>query len=232
MRAARLTLIGLLAVGAIVAGAAVYSTFPRRSGSVRVAGLSGPVRIETDALGIPTIRAGSPTEAAFGLGYVHARDRLWQMEFQRRIGSGRLSEILGDRLVETDRFLRTVGFRRAAAEGLRALSPAARAQLDAYAAGVNQYLATSSARPIEFRLLRITAEPYDAVDSLVWSKMMAWDLGSANSANEIRRARFAAAVGAARAAELLPPVPAKPTILDDEEWTRTSDFAMRDSGGK
>src|SRR6476646_4222915 len=188
MRAARLTLIGLLAAGAIVAGAAVYSTFPRRSGTVRVAGLSGPVRIETDALGIPTIRAGSPLEAAFGLGYVHARDRLWQMELQRRIGSGRLSEILGERLVETDRFLRTVGFRRAAAAALAGLAPAVRAQLDAYSAGANQFLATSKARPIEFRLLRIAAEPFDAVDSLVWSKMMEWDLASGNSSGEIRRA--------------------------------------------
>jgi penicillin G amidase len=206
------------AAGAILCGAAVRSTFPRRSGSVRVAGLGGPVRIETDTHGVPTIRAASPADATFGLGYVHARDRLWQMEFQRRIGSGRLSEILGERLVETDRFLRTVGFRRAAADALRVLTPAARAQLDAYAAGVNQYLATSSARPIEFRLLRVSAAPFDAVDCLVWSKMMAWDLASANSSNEIRRARFIAAVGPERASELLPPAPAEPTILSDDEW--------------
>ena len=140
------------------------------------------------------------------------------MEFQRRIGAGRLSEILGARLVETDRFLRTVGFRRAAADALRALTPPTRARLDAYAAGINQYLATSTARPIEFRLLRASAAPFDAVDCLVWSKMMAWDLASANASNEIRRARFIAAVGPGRAAELLPPVPAEPTILQDDEW--------------
>src|SRR5512140_1985200 len=99
MRALRLVLIGLVLAAALLGALAVFSTFPRRDGSVRVAGIAGPVRIETDSLGIPTIRAGSPLEAAFGLGYAHARDRLWQMEFQRRIGSGRLSEILGERLV-------------------------------------------------------------------------------------------------------------------------------------
>ena len=193
--------VGFLAAAAAILGAlAIGSTFPRQSGSVTVRGLAGPVSIATDAFGIPTIRAQTPADATFALGYVHARDRLWQMEFQRRIGAGRLSEILGQRLVATDRFLRTVGFRRAAAQALQALTPETRAQLSAYAAGINQYLATSRARPIEFRLLRTSAAPFDAVDCLVWSKMMAWDLGSANSSNEIRRARFIAAVGPERTA--------------------------------
>jgi len=232
MRAALLLLGGLVAAGAILCAVAVRSTFPGESGSVRVAGIAGPVRIETDSLGVPTIRAGSPEDATFGLGFVHARDRLWQMEFQRRIGSGRLSEVLGRRLVPTDRFLRTVGFRRAAENALRALSAGTRARLDAYAAGINQFLATSSARPIEFRLLRVGAAPFDAVDCLVWSKMMAWDLASANSSNEIRRARFVAAVGPERAAELLPPVPAEPTILRDDEWKGVSDFGLRSPGSR
>ena len=194
-----------------------------------VRGLAGPVAIATDAFGIPTIRATTPADAAFALGYVHARDRLWQMEFQRRIGSGRLSEILGPRLVATDRFLRTVGFRRAAAAALPSLAPAARAQLNAYAAGINQYLATASARPIEFRLLRTSAAPFTAVDCLVWSKMMAWDLASGNASNEIRRARFLAAVGPERAAELLPPVPSEPTILQDDEWKAIASSSARAS---
>ena len=154
------------------------------------------------------------------------------MEFQRRIGSGRLSEVLGERLVETDRFLRTIGFRRAAADALQALAPATRAQLDAYAAGINQYLATSSARPIEFRLLRTSAAPFDAVDCLVWSKMMAWDLASANASSEIRRSRFIAAVGPERASELLPPVPAVPTILQDDEWKAIADSSSRISDSR
>jgi penicillin amidase len=218
MRSGLLAIAALLTAGALLCVAAVASTFPRENGAVRVEGISGPVTIATDALGVVTIRAASIPDACFGLGYAHARDRLWQMEFQRRIGAGRLSEILGGRMIETDRFLRTIGFRRAAAQALGGLASPVRAQLEAYAAGVNQYLATSSARPIEFRLLRVRPEPFDVVDCLTWGKMMAWDLASSNATNEIRRARFVAAVGPERAAELFPPVPAEPTILRDEEW--------------
>ena len=224
MRSALLALAALLTAGVLVGIAAIASTFPRENGAARVEGIAGPVTIETDALGVVTIRAGSDRDACFGLGYAHARDRLWQMEFQRRIGSGRLSEILGRRMIETDRFLRTIGFRRAAARALGGLTASVRAQLEAYAAGANQYLATSSARPIEFRLLRVRPEPFDAVDCLTWGKMMAWDLASVNATNEIRRARFIAAVGPQRAAELFPPVPAEPTILRDEEWKE--DFGL------
>src|SRR6266508_757797 len=218
MRAALLALTALAAAGAILCAWAVRSTFPRESGTQRVAGIVERVRIETDLQGIVTIRANRPLDAIFGIGYVHARDRLWQMDFQRRIGSGRLSEILGKRLVETDRFLRTIGFRRAAEEALRSLAPGARAQLDTYVAGVNHFLGTSGSRPIEFRLLRFSPEPFNAADCLVWAKMMAWDLASVNAANEVRRARFVEAVGARRAAELFPPVPSEPTVLRDEEW--------------
>ena len=163
----------LLVCGALAAGAfalivfAALSTFPRKSGTLRVAGIHGAVTIAEDANGVPTIRAASGADAVFGLGYAHARDRLWQMEFQRRVGAGRLAEILGKRLVATDRFLRTIGFRRAAAEAFKRLAPDARALLDAYVAGINQYLAGSPALPVEFRLLRVSPRPFDAVDCLV-----------------------------------------------------------------
>jgi penicillin amidase len=209
---------------AVSAGAVVLllfvlalSTFPRMSGTVRVAGLSAPVTIETDAHGVPTIRAASEADALFGLGYVHARDRLWQIEYQRRIGSGRLAEVLGRRVVETDRFLRTIGFRRAAESAWRALAEGERHLIEVYTRGLNAYLATSSARPIEFRLLRCPVTPFEPVDALAWAKLMAWDLAG-NARTEIRRARFAAAVGEKGAAELLPPVPETPTILFDAEW--------------
>jgi penicillin amidase len=134
---------------------------------VRVEGLEAPLTIETDAFGVPTIRAASARDALFGLGYVHARDRLWQIEYQRRVGAGRLAEILGPRLVETDRFLRTVGFRRAALAAWEGLSAETRASVEAYVRGLNAYVATSSARPIEFRILRCRAEPFDPVDGIV-----------------------------------------------------------------
>jgi penicillin amidase len=224
MRSALAVLAALAAAVSIFAAVLVLSTFPKEQGNVRVAGLSAPVRIETDRHGIVTVRASNASDAIFGLGYAHARDRLWQMEFQRRIASGRLAEILGARLVETDRFLRTVGFRRAAAEAFSGLSGPARTQLEAYVAGVNQFLATSSARQIEWRLLQASPESFEPVDCLGWGKVMAWDLASENAASEIRRARFVAALGPERAAELFPPVPAEPTVLLDQEWKTISDF--------
>ena len=214
-----------IAVGLVVAAIVlallvlIASTFPKKSGRVRVAGLTALVTIETDARGVPTIRASSASDALFGLGYVHARDRLWQIEYQRRIGSGRLAEILGSKLVETDRFLRTIGFRRAALSAWEGLPAETRASVDAYVRGLNAFLATSSSLPVEFRILRFRPEPFDPVDGILWGKLMAWDLAG-NARNEIRRSRFVAAVGPQRAAELLPPVPAVPTILEDEEWQK------------
>ncbi|HKF43985.1 MAG TPA: penicillin acylase family protein [Thermoanaerobaculia bacterium] len=225
----------LAAVAALLAGVVLFaaavalSTFPTREGTQPLAGIAGPIRIETDSHGLVTIRALSAGDAIFGLGYAHARDRLWQMEFQRRIAAGRLSEILGKRLVETDRFLRTIGFRRAAETALARLSAEARSQLDSYAAGVNAFLASSSGRPLEMRLLRVEPELFTAADSLGWAKIMAWDLASGNAAGEIRRARIAAALGAEKAAELFPEVPEQPTIVQDDEWKTISDFGFRTS---
>jgi len=208
---------GLALAGVLLAFYLVRRTFPRESGSVRLAGLSAPVSIATDGRGVPRIRAGSIPDAFFGLGYAHAKDRLWQMEFQRRVGSGRLAEILGNKLVPADGFLRTIGFRRAAEEAWRVAAPGARELLEAYSRGVNAYLETSPARSIEFRILRVSPEPWQPADSLVWAKMMAWDLAG-NARDEIRRARFVAAVGRQKASELLPLAAAEPAILSEEEW--------------
>ena len=212
---AAVALVAVLAIVGLVF--LLLSTFPARSGRVRVAGLRHSIRIVTDPRGVPTIRAGSFDDALFGLGWAHARDRLWQMELQRRVGSGRLAEALGAKLLPTDRFLRTVGFRRAAEAALRALSPEARGRLSAYRSGVNAYLASSMARPIETTILRISVTPFDEADCLVWSKLMAWDLAG-NAVSELRRAHLIARVGPDRADQLLAPAPAVPTILRDEEW--------------
>jgi penicillin amidase len=131
------------------------------------------------------------------------------MEFQRRIGNGRLSEIFGAATIPQDRFLRTVGFGRVARSAWNALAPDARQKIDAYVLGVNAFLAAhhGSALPPEFTLLGFEPEPWTGADVIVWSKMMAWDL-SANYAFELLRRDLSARVGDARSAELLPPYPA------------------------
>src|SRR5262245_8401075 len=113
---ARLSLYALLA--ALAAGLAAYwylrQSLPKTSGEVRVAGIAQPVEILRDAHGIPHIFAASIEDANFALGYVHAQDRLWQMEMNRRIAAGRLAELLGEGALDSDRFLRTLGVRRVA----------------------------------------------------------------------------------------------------------------------
>jgi penicillin amidase len=212
--------LALLAAIVLVGGGGGYlwlrRALPQTSGSLQVTGLGAPVQIVRDVDGVPHIRAQSEPDALFGLGYAHAQDRLWQMEFQRRIANGRLSEVFGEGTLETDTFLRTLGVARAARSALENLAPDARASLEAYAAGVNAFVAGHRGRlPVEFSILGVTPEPWRPEDSLAWAKMMAWDLGG-NWSEEIMRVRLEAALGAQAAAELMPAyTPDGPLILPD-----------------
>ncbi|MFZ4649382.1 MAG: penicillin acylase family protein [Rubrivivax sp.] len=197
-----LTLLGLAVV---VAGWYGWRASPRTEGTLDLPGLKAEVRIERDAHGIPTIRAGSLEDALFGLGVVHAQDRLWQMETHRRIGAGRLAEAFGPPALNNDRFLRALGVRRAAQAQWERASADSRAALVAYTAGVNAVIARAmGARPPEFVLLGLQPEPWDPVDSLAWAVMMAWDLGG-NWTTEMQRLRLSAKLPVARIDEFLPP---------------------------
>jgi penicillin amidase len=172
---------------------------------VSLQGLSAPVDIVRDASAVPHIFAATKLDGLFGLGYVHAQDRLWQMEFQRRIGHGRLSEIFGAATIPQDRFLRTVGFGRAARAAWTATPESAKSDVNAYVAGINAFIATHHGRrlPPEFSLLRFEPEPFTGADVLVWVKMMAWDL-SANYSFELLRHDLVRTVGVDRMQALMP----------------------------
>src|SRR5262249_56714814 len=115
---------------------------PAIGGNSKVGGVPASVEIVRDADAIPHIIASNKLDGLFGLGYAHAQDRLWQMEFQRRIGHGRLSEVLGAATLPQDRFLRTVGFGRAAKTAWASTPGWAKRQIDAYVAGVNAFIGT------------------------------------------------------------------------------------------
>ena len=211
-------LLTLVVLVGLLAGAGYFylkQSLPVIEGTIRIAGPGAPIEVLRDSYGIPHIRAQSLADAYFGLGFVHAQDRLWQMDIDRRIAAGRLAEILGPKALATDRFMRTLGVRRAADASLAKLDPGTRKLLDAYAAGVNAFLATHPVPPPEFWLLRTQPEPWTAADSIAWSKMLAWDLG-ANWRNELLRMRLAQTLPLARIEELLPPYPgdAPPKIAD------------------
>ncbi len=194
----------LAAGGAGIVAWLAFASLPQLSGEIRLAGLEAEVTVTRDALGIPLIEASSERDAAMALGFVHAQDRLWQMEMSRRIGAGRLAEVVGEQGVGTDRFMRTLGLYRAAEAALPHLSEEAIAWLEAYAAGVNALIQDRS-RPLppEFLLLRHRPEPWVPADSLVLVKTMALSLIESWQ-RELTRATVLADLPAEAMADLWP----------------------------
>lgn len=186
---------------------------PQTQGTLRLPGLKRQAEVLRDRWGVPHIYAGTADDLFFCQGYVHAQDRLWQMDLQRRLGSGRLSEVFGEATLEVDRFFRVVGLNRAAEAEAETLDAETRGVLVSYAAGINAYIDAHQGRlPLEFGLLRFKPEPWRLVDSLYWAKVMAWNL-SCNWSSELIRARLAARLGADQAADLEPSYPAQSPIL-------------------
>ena len=189
-----------------LAGGAYYMLMrrplPRKKGEVHLKGLHETVEVITDRYGVPHIYAQNEDDLFFAQGYIHAQERLWQMEFNRRIGSGRLSEIFGELALEPDRFARRVGMHRASAAAAEQLPEDSKRIFCAYAQGVNAFIENNKNKlPIEFFLMRFTPEPWQITDSIQWSKMMGWNLGG-NWETEVIRARIVAKLGAERAAKL------------------------------
>ena len=177
-------------------------SLPTTHGTLSANGLQAEVRIERDEHGVPHIKATSEHDAFFAMGYVHAQDRLWQMDYRRRLGSGRLSEILGKDSLPVDKLMRTLGLRQASERAVDALAPDERAALRAYADGVNAWLAAHPALPPEYRYFGVTPEPWTESDSLLMVKLLALGLGG-NYKEELTNQIIVKHLGAARASELL-----------------------------
>jgi penicillin amidase len=208
----------LLALLLIALGGGLYlylrSALPQTDGRIMLAGPKAEIRVERDADGVPRIIAQDDEDLAFGLGFVHTQERLFQMELQRRYGAGRLSEIFGPDAVAVDRQMRVLGLYRAAEAEIPFLSAAMNRALEAYAAGVNAFLRSRrGALPPEFLLLGFAPEPWRPADSLVWGKLMAVQVGG-NYRGELLRARMARTISAADLAFLYPEYPqGAPTTL-------------------
>lgn len=176
---------------------------PKTSGDIKLPGVNHNVETYFDNWGVPHIYAEDIHDVLFAQGYLHAGERLFQMDYNRRLVAGRLSEVMGQVCVPVDRWMRTLGLRRAAIEGLPRLLPETISYLEAYAAGVNAVI-SNGRLPFEFSLLRYEPEPWQPLDSADWMKMMAWTL-SVNWESELLRARLVERLGAEKAAQLEPP---------------------------
>lgn len=175
LRAFRALLIGLAALLLLAAagiGTALWWTLPPRHATAAVPGLSAPVTITFDQYDIPRIRAANLADAATALGYVHARDRMFQMDLMRRVASGRLAAIAGPQALPLDREMRTLGLRRAAEADYAVLPPPTRILLQAYARGVNAFIAAHGRFSAPEFLLLGAPKPWTPVDTLLWAKTM------------------------------------------------------------
>lgn len=215
-----------LVVVAVVGTSTVRRGWPATGGTLAMPGLDGSVTVVRDAHGIPQIYADTAADLFRAQGFVTAQDRFFEMDLRRHITAGRLAELVGKAGVDTDKVIRTLGWRKVAEDSLPKLAPASRRYLSAYAEGVNAYLEQRGGpanTAVEYAVLGTSLPEYrierwDAVDSLAWIQAMAWDLRG-NYSDEITRARLSATMDPATLAVLYPPYPSgHAPILSDSEW--------------
>lgn len=216
-----------LVAGAVLGVGLVRRPFPQTSGEITLDGLSAPVTVMRDAQGVPHVYADTAADLFMAQGYVAAQDRFFQMDVRRHATSGRLSELVGPAGVDSDRVIRTLGWRQIAEAELPQLSPETRAYLRAYTDGVNAYLSDNEARSqvaLEYLILGQSVpdyqiRPWTEVDSLTWLKAMAWDLRG-NYRDELARAHLVGTVSLSQMNALYPDYPfdQHAPILSDTEW--------------
>jgi penicillin G amidase len=237
VRRVLLALLALVVVGVIVvsigATTMVRRSLPDRDGTAALPGLGAQVTVLRDDRGVPQVYASTAADLFRAQGYVHAQDRFFEMDLRRHITAGRLSELVGpsEDALTTDKVVRTLGWRRVAEQELPLLAPSTRGYLQAYADGVNAYLAhrSPSQLGVEYALLGLTLpdyriEPWTPVDSLAWLKAMAWDL-KGNYEDEITRARLAASLPVKRINQLYPAYPFDehaPIVSERDQQTQSS----------
>src|SRR5215218_8588941 len=175
--------------------AQLRSSLPRLDGTVAAQGLSAPVTVARDAQGVPTLTGRTRADLAWALGYLHAQERFFQMDGQRRTAAGELSELAGRIALRRDRTVRLHRFRHRAAAVLAAMTLEERSVLDAYLAGVNRGLGDLGAVPFEYLLLRTKPEPWTAEDTVLVVYAMYLSLQEADGVTERRRSHAVEVLG-------------------------------------
>jgi penicillin amidase len=190
---------------------------PKTEGTIEVDGISGPVKIRRDRWGVPHIEAASHDDIFFAEGFCHGQDRLWQLDFYRRVVRGRISEMAGTEGLEIDRLMLTLGIRRVAEREAATLPDEHLRRLEVFCAGVNAAAATAPAPPFELQLLRLRFEDWRPVDVLSLGKLLAFGL-STNWEKELLRSDMTRALGPELAARLDPGYPSDNPVASQEPW--------------
>jgi len=203
---------GILLVTLIVIASAVYTldvivmkSLPQTDGTMHIAGLSSTVDVYRDKRGVPHVLASNEYDMYFTQGFVHAQDRLWQMDLMRRYGQGRLSEIVGSKALPADRLMRTLGMARRADSLYRSLSQQSRNILFAYTAGVNACIEKMKGKyPLEFDMLQYRPEPWKPEHSILIARLMGWEL-ALSWWSDITLSDVVKTVGEVKARQAFPP---------------------------
>ena len=216
----------------VVAGTGIVrQSWPKVAGEIVLNGLGAKVTVIRDEQGVPQIYADSSDDLFRAQGFVAAQDRFFEMDFRRHVTAGRLAELVGSAAVKTDKVIRTLGWRDVAEQELPTLAPETRQYLNAYADGVNDYIATMgdpSNMALEYAVLGLQVpgykvEKWTAVDSVAWLKAMAWDLRG-NYTNELTRARLGTIFPPDQIKVIFPDFAAAghQPILSPQDWTAGS----------
>lgn len=231
-------LVVVFGVVAVLAVTWARRPFPTTEGEIQLPGLSGKVSVIRGDHGIPQIYADSADDLFKAEGFVHAQDRFFEMDLRRHITAGRLSELVGEGGLETDRVIRTLGWRRVAEAELPTLKPETRRYLQAYADGVNAYIhrqGSPSNMSLEYVVLGqkvndYRVEDWTPADSLAWLKAMAWDLRGDYNA-ELMRARLAGSMSTSQINELFPSYPydTNKPILSPQDWSPSTSSTSANS---
>jgi penicillin amidase len=234
--------LGVLAAGGLLAWISARAQAPD-AGTLRVPGLAARVDVIRDETGIAHLYAATPDDLFLAQGFVHASERMWQMEVFRHIGAGRVSELFGASQVDTDRFIRTLGWRRAAERDLAALDAATVRALERYAAGVNAWLEQSRGqRGLTFVVAGLQSgrggglggydpEPWTPLDTVTFGKLQAWSLGGNYDAELFRLLADDRLADPALTDLLIPPYPAgAPTITRSDDLIRVPQAAATAGG--
>ena len=178
------------------------SAIPSLTGSVQLRGLQGTVKVFRDRYGIPHMKAESELDAFFAQGFVTAQDRLWHMEYDRRRGAGRWAEAVGESAVAQDKMMRRFRLEASAKADYQVMDPHTKDVFDAYAAGVNAFITSGDALPVEYRITRLEPEPWQPWDGLTAYKVRHISMGVFES--KVWRARMVREVGPEAAGKLFP----------------------------